>query len=356
MPEMTMRRRMLAVLRGEPHDRVPFVIYRGMAPSKEAWDLIGRENLGVLAWTGVCTSHTPNCHREVQPFELNGRPARRTIIHTPEGTLSDVYVDAAVSAHPHEHFIKEPADYKILLAVLRDRSYTPDPEGWLAAWKEIGDDGLPHTSIGRTAFQALWIEWVNAFDLAAHMVDEPALMEEVFDAMNADMEKVFLVACQVVRQVPVPYLLLPDNITAPMIGEVNFRKYCLPMYRKLRQMLDDIGSDSPVAVHADGDLKPLWRAFAESPVGWFDSLSPPPDNDTSVADALSLWPNAGVGINYPSSVHLRSKKEIYDTTMEILEQGGRSRRLQIQISEDSPPDAWKKSYPQIVRAINDFFA
>jgi hypothetical protein len=354
MAEMTMRQRMLAVIRGEPHDRVPFVSYRGMAPWEDAWKLIGRNNLGVLAWTPACNSQTPNCHREVEQVELDGRPARRTALHTPAGKLTDLWVDAAIAAHAHEHFIKAPADYKILLALLRDQHYTPNVDGWLAAWKEIGDDGLPHTSIGRTAYQALWVEWVNPFDLAAHMADEPALMEEVFAAMNADMAKALAAACELVRAAPVPYVLFPDNITAPMIGEANFRKYCAPMYLKLRDMLDEIGSDIPVAVHTDGDLRPLWKAFAESRVGWFDSMSPPPDNDTSVADALREWPDAGVGINFPSSVHLKSEQEIYETTMEILAQGGRSNRLQIQISEDTPPGAWEKSYPQIVRAIDEF--
>ncbi len=357
MSEMTMRQRMLAVLKGEPHDRVPFVSYRGMAPWEDAWKLIGRNNLGMLAWTPACNSHTPNCRSEAEQVQLdNGKTARRTTIHTPAGSLSDLWVDTAVAAHPQEHLIKEPADYKVLLAMVRDQSFTPNLEGWLAAWNEIGDDGLPHTSVGRTAFQALWVEWVNPEDLAAHMYDEPALMEEVFAAMDAAIELALAAACEVVRQAPVPYLLFPDNITAPMIGETNFRKYCMPMYRKLREMLDAIGSDIPVAVHADGDLKPLWKAFAESPVGWFDSLSPPPDNDTSVADALREWPNAGVGINYPSSVHLKGEQDIYETTMEILAQGGRSHRLQIQISENTPPGAWKKSYPQIVRGIDDFYA
>jgi len=356
MAEMTMRRRMLAVLTGQPHDRVPFVQYRGMAPTAEAWELVGRENLGLLGWSGVYSCQTPNCHSETEQFELDGNTARRTTLHTPEGELQEVWVDAAIAAHLHEHYIKEPADYRALMALVRDRQYRPEPAGWLAAWNDIGEDGLPHTSLGRTAYQQLWIEWVNPTDLAAHMADEPALMEEVFATLDEAMEKVFAVACEVVRQAPVPYLVLPDNITAPMIGERYFRRFCVPMYRRLREMLDAVGSDIPVAVHADGELKPLWKAFGESGVGWIDSMSPPPDNNTSVADALREWPNTGVGINFPSSIHLKDEEAIYQATMEILEQGGRSHRLQIQISEDFPPDAWRKSYPQIVRAIDDFFA
>jgi hypothetical protein len=33
----------------------------------------------------------------------------------------------------------------------------------------------------------------------------------------------------------------------------------------------------------------------------------------------------------------------------------RRAELQIQISENMPPETWRKSYPQIVRAISDYF-
>jgi hypothetical protein len=104
----------------------------------------------------------------------------------------------------------------------------------------------------------------------------------------------------------------------------------------------------------DGDLKPLWDAIGESPVRLIDSFSPAPENDTSIADAIRMWPEMRLCPNFPSSIHLAEPEVIYETTMELLEQGGRTGRLQIQISENMPPGAWKKSYPQIVRAIHDF--
>ena len=61
-----------------------------------------------------------------------------------------------------------------------------------------------------------------------------------------------------------------------------------------------------------------------------------------------------LGVNFPSSVHLGTEEVIYAKTMELLEQGGLSGRLQIQISENVPPGMWRKSYPQIVNAIDDF--
>ncbi len=104
----------------------------------------------------------------------------------------------------------------------------------------------------------------------------------------------------------------------------------------------------------DGDLTPLWQAISESPVTVIDSLSPPPAHDPSVADARREWPEMRLGVNYPSSVHLADEETIYRTAFEIAEQDGRAGRTWIQISENVPPGSWRKSYPQIVRALRDF--
>ena len=114
-----------------------------------------------------------------------------------------------------------------------------------------------------------------------------------------------------------------------------------------------VGTGKPVYVHMDGDLKPLWSAIGESRVRGLDSLSPPPDNDTSAGEAAEHWPEMRLGINFPSSVHLRSEREVYERARIILDEAGQTGRLQIQISENVPPGAWRRSYPQIVRAIED---
>lgn len=60
---MTMRERMLAFIRGEEVDRVPFVQYDGIVgPNEEVWDLIGRESMGILRWIRPYELQHPNCH------------------------------------------------------------------------------------------------------------------------------------------------------------------------------------------------------------------------------------------------------------------------------------------------------
>ncbi len=357
MSEMTMRERMLAVVQGKAHDRVPFVQYDGLAgPTQEIWATIGRQNMGLLRWCGVFWHDTPNCRFSVEHAENDGRKTFRRTLHTPAGNLFEDRVQEPTygTYAARSHFVKEPADYKVLMACFRDATVRMTLDGVDKVFKELGDDGLPHTSLGRTPYQQLWVEWVCLEDLCLHMVDEPALMEELFALMFDLQRRQMQIAIDACRQRPIPYLNFGDNITAPVIGENYFRRFCVSQYRQLAGMLDAAGLDLPVFVHMDGDLKPLWSAIGDSCVRGLDSFSPKPDNDTTVAEAIAMWPQMRVCLNFPSSVHLRNEDQIYAEARKILDEGGHSGRLQIQISENVPPGMWKKSFPQIVKAIRDF--
>ncbi|MFO8086104.1 MAG: hypothetical protein R6U27_17480, partial [Desulfobacterales bacterium] len=75
--------RMLAVVRGEWHDRVPFVQYAGITgPDSDALvrDIVGPENIGFLQWAYAHRADAPNCRFEMERIEANGTPGfRRTL-------------------------------------------------------------------------------------------------------------------------------------------------------------------------------------------------------------------------------------------------------------------------------------
>lgn len=355
---MNMRERMLAVVEGRPHDRVPFVQYSGLAgPDKEIWGLIGRENMGLLAWTSVHRFESPNCRFVYEDIVRDGRPGTRTILRTPEGDLSEERLTEPTfgTSAAHTHFVKEPEDYRVLMAYLRDIQVHKDLDLLIHTIKAMGEDGLPHTSLVRSPYQQLWIQWVSLQDLPIHLALFPEIMEEVVALLFEVQGKVIDTACLAIQEgTPVPYLVFPDNITAPAIGEEYFRKYCVASYEMLANRLEEIGKRAPIFVHMDGDLKPLAAAIAESPVLGLDSFSPRPDNDMHVSEAVTLWPETRLCLNFPSSVHLSEPDAIFAQAMQILEEGGHTGRLQIQISENVPPGVWKKSFPEIVKAIQAF--
>jgi hypothetical protein len=348
---MTNRQRLLAVLRGGDLDRVPFIQYEDVAaPDEEIWSVFGRNAMGLLRWTEAHSLASPSCRFVSEPFTRDGLRGQRTVLSTPRGTLNEetLYEPTYGAGSIKKHFVVDRRDWEIYLSYLRDVVVVPDAEKVLAADRELGDDGLPHVSVIRTPYQHLWIAWVALDDLVAALVDWPDLTTEVVAELVRIEREVF----RAVAAAPVPYVVFPDNITAPPIGEVYFRRFCVPLYDELGAMLAE--RRIPVFVHMDGDLKPLWEAIGESRVEGLDSLSPPPDNDTSAGAAVRMWPKMKVFLNYPSSVHLRDAQAVYETTCGILEEAGHSGRLSIQISENVPPGVWRSSFPPIIHAIEQF--
>ncbi len=351
---MTMRERMLAMVQRRTHDRVPFVQYDNIAaPNDEVWSLVGRENMGILRWAQLYRLDSPNCSIEGLDSQRGGFRCRITIITTPAGGLTEEKLFEPVygSASIRKHFITEPDDYPAFAAFLRDIRVVKDTQEYAGILSGLGDDGLPIVRVERTPFQQMWVQWVSLADLCAHMVECPDAVEECFHLLANIGRRTFAVVREAADEFFVPYVDIPDNITAPAIGPRLFERYCLPLYQELSAMMAE--KDIPVFVHMDGDLKPLWSLIGESGVRGLDSMSPPPDNDTSVADAIREWPEMRLGVNFPSSVHLAEPEVIYETASRLIYEAGHSGRLQIQISENVPRDVWRKSYPEIVRAIRD---
>jgi hypothetical protein len=295
----------------------------------------------------------PHCRYEHEWFTTDsGGRGLRVTLHTPAGDLWEElrYEEGYNSAARSKHFVTEPADYGPFLAYLRDCQVVPRLDIMESDRRELGDDGHPLVATPRTPYQQLWIEWTGLDNLAYHMVDVPEQVEAALAEMDRLMHAVFDLVCQA----DLDFVDFPDNITAPILGEARFRQYCVPYYQELAARLAPRGV--PVFVHMDGDLRPLHAAIAESGVRGLDSFSPQPDNDTSVAEAVRIWPEMRLFVNFPSSCHLLPPDQVRETALRLLEEGGWTGRLQIQISENVPKGAWRTSYKAIAEAIAEYGA
>jgi len=350
MTEMTMRDRILAVVRGESLDRVPFVMYDGMLPNDEVRDVVGRDRLGLMRWCKVYRVEHPHCHIESEDYYRGEKKWQRNTLHTPVGSIYEerAFETAYDSSSVRRHYIQEPADYEVFWAYLEDCVILENYGQFHRDQHDLGDAGVPLVSVERTPYQQLWVRWTGLENLGFHMVDCPDRVAHTVHLLTERAEAIF----RIMRDSPAPFVDFPDNITAPTIGPSRFTQYCVPLYNRLADMLDDRGV--PVFVHMDGDLKPLWQAISDSRVGGIDSLAPAPDNDTSVAQAASMWPEMRLFVNFPSSVHLRPYGGVRAVADEMLRAAGHTGRLQMQISENVPHGVWRTSLPAIADAIDAF--
>ncbi len=352
MSTMTMRDRILAVVAGRATDRVPFVMYDGVLPVDQVFAHVGPQRIGLLRWSAVHRVEHPNCRFVTDTFYIGSTKWQRTTLFTPRGSIYEERAFEPVydSSSIRKHYVETPADYEVLWAYLEDSVILPDYDRYYRDASELGEHGLPLAAVERTPYQQLWIEWVGLDTLPYHFADYPEHVARTIALLQERARRIFEIA----RHSPAPFLDFPDNITAPAIGPQRFRQYCVPLYNELANMLAERGA--VVFVHMDGDLKPLWQEIAASRIGGLDSFSPQPDNDTSVAEAVALWPDKRLWVNFPSSVHLRPADQVRAEAEAILAAAGHTGRLQIQISENVPLEVWRTSFPAIADAIDAFGA
>jgi hypothetical protein len=350
MKTMTMRERMLAVVQGREMDRVPFAMYDIMFPPQEAFDLLGHGQIGLIRYRPIYRIEHPHCGWESEFFVDDGAKWQRNTLHTPRGDLYELRIFEPVfdSSTARKHFVESRKDYEILWGYLEDSTVLDNYEQYYQDCADLGDDGFPKAECERTPWQQLWVEWVGLDALSWHLADWPEHVEHTIELLMRRARQIFEIA----RCSPAPYIDIPDNIAAPAIGPARFRKYCASLYNELADLLAETGR--PLYVHMDGMLKPLWKEIAASRVGGLDSFTPTPDCDTSVAEAVAIWPEKRLWVNFPGSVHLAEPDAIRATADEILATAGHTGRLQIQVSENVPLDRWQTSYPVIAEAIESF--
>lgn len=347
---MTMRQRMLAVVEGREHDRVPFAIYEILLPIDEVHRVVGQDRIGLIRFCSIFRAETPNCRWDRQNYYQNGTRWQQNVLHTPKGDLTElrVFEPAFDSSTAHKHFVETRQDYERLWSYLEDAVLMDNYDQYYRDVAELGETGIPKPEIERTPWQQLWVEWVGLEALSVHLADWPDHVEHTIALLEKRARQTFEIAARS----PAPFICIVDNLTAPAIGPARFRKYCVRLYDELGTMLAE--RNIPLFVHMDGFLKPLWKDIARSRVGGLDSFTPTPDCDTPVADAVAMWPEKRLWLNFPSSVHLSSPDQIRATANEILAAAGHTGRLQIQISENVPLDVWRISMPVIADAIDAF--
>ncbi len=351
MKTMTMRQRLLAVIHGEVPDKVPLIMYDDLMlrEDKATYASFG-DQIGRLRWSLVHKVITPHCRTVTEEFYDGETRCERSTLYTPAGSLVQVraFEPAYDSGSYRKRYVEDPQEYEVLWSYLDDGIVVEDFDRFYSDQALLGDSGLPLTAVERSPFQQLWVEWVDLDTLSFHLADCPDRVEKTIAMLTERARRIY----EIVYRSPVPMIDFPDNITAPVIGLNRFVKYNVPLYNEVADRLAE--KKVPVFVHMDGNLRPLWQAIAESRLGGIDSLSPTPDNDTAVAQAIAMWPRMSLFVNFPSSVHLRPYDEVRAEAECILEAGGHTGRLEIQFSENVPYHAWRTSFPAVVDAVEGF--
>ncbi|UCD73446.1 MAG: hypothetical protein JSW01_02035 [Candidatus Bathyarchaeota archaeon] len=195
-----------------------------------------------------------------------------------------------------EFAVKNTEDYDVLKFIIENTHYEPYYFAIEDQQKRLGDDGIVVARIGYSPFQRLLIQWVGP-RLYIHHARQRELVDAVYSILEERCEaELFPIAADS----PTEVVLYGDNIDGVLVSPQIFEEYHLPSYTKCAEMLHAKGK--LLDVHMDGRLKNISSLIANSDIDIVEAFTPPPMGDFSIEEALSMWKEKILWVNFPSSV------------------------------------------------------
>lgn len=345
---MTPRERVLAVLRGEPVDKVPFTIYENFIPQCEVERRLRNEGLCIVQrQIPAYIIETPNCITETYSYIEQGRPRLRTTIRTPLGEISTIQEPAGFTSWTLQRFFKGPGDYKVLMFMVEDEQFRPNYEAFAEAEKWMGDDVILRAGVGTCPLHKIMIHWMGVETFAIEWMENRDEILKLEMAMRTKLREVY----RILAEAPITHANFGGNETPEVMGPPRYQEFCLPLFNECAEIFHQKGK--LLGTHNDGNNKPWAKALAASGLDYLEAFTPAPGTDMSLSEALEAWPDKVLWINFPSSLHLSSIEKIKQTTRQLIEAASGINRLIIGITEDVPPDRWQENLLAISGAINE---
>ncbi len=346
----TPRERLIAALKGDTPDRIPFSCYESIVPQGEA---VRRELFG-LGLVSLIRLHPFRFrYRNVEFVQEdkteNGEPVRIKSFTTPVGVIwqKNLFDPGYHSEWPVKHYVTAPEDYDILEYVFRDEAYEPDPQGFLAADRQYGPNGLAIPRAADPPYQELWRRFTGLERFCFDLKDHPRKIETILDAMNDRRRRMW----QIVAAMPSEFCCSGGNISEDMVSPSVFQKYLAPHFAEEASIMRKVGKRT--MNHMDGRLGILLDAIGDSAVDIVEAFTPPPNGNLSVTDARRRWKDKVLSINFPSSVHLSDNRTIRETTLSLLEEAAPGNGFVVGITEDVPAFVIERSLRTIAETLSE---
>jgi hypothetical protein len=355
---MTERERMLAVYRGETPDRVPFFLDLShwfnqkhhipfdlsQAHMEPEWELIQfHKDAGI----GFYVPNVSSFYDVTFPADIVSTATKAPTpegpeitwrIETPLGAIERKrkWEEQSYSWNVSQWGISTAQDLCVLGYALGHRRYEPAWERYEPWVDALGGLGVVYMSIGYSAMGHLLAYWMGIEKTIFATVDMPDVLHEVVDQINDNL----LEGVDMVCRGPAEVILMGDNFSGDIQPPHFFKEWSEPFYAEAIRRVRDAGKFS--AVHIDGRLKGILKAFSEIGASCADAVTPAPMGDLTPRQCrLEAGPDMVLSGGVPPSVWTNdmSDEAFTQTVLDWLAIRKMSPRIVANAGDQVPPGA-----------------
>jgi len=354
---MNGRERIMAALRHEEPDVIPFSIYiktlhlAGLA-LYEPWRRLLDKGLCIHAAMAVQTHKviSPNATMDIthhygsatswSPVDLliawNSQHEITGNISTPVGNttlkakVESLDLSFMLPWFPEDgYIIKNLDDYNVIKYLIEDTEYTPNYDDIKEFQMILGNYGIIPAFVPKSPFQSmLMLMGARRLSLDYYM------HQKEFDDLYRAIYKKELEIYKIAAESPAEVIWGPDNVTSLITSPKFFEKYSLPFYNEVADIFHK--HDKIYVVHMDGELKSLGELIAKSRIDVIEGFTPPPVGDLPIAEARKIWKDKVIWANFPEPVSLQGQGAVRKMTYEMLKSAAPGDRFLMAITESFP--------------------
>ncbi len=363
---MNPRDRVLTLLGGGQPDRVPWfgdldywataLIARGERPPDfklSADYLEWHRDLGVgfylqgpEPFRGVPDGYTVREWRE-------GRDHFREIT-TPKGTLRECWRDMPEShtISPVEHLVKSADDLPAYRFMHEHTTYQPHMEVLERRRGQIGGQGILVAYLPKSPLMQLVALDSGIMAVAEMFAEEKDELEATLRVLAESRAPAARIAVDSIAEV----LMIPENLSAEMIGPSWFNAYMRPWQEEWAAEIRRAGKHS--CVHMDGTLRGLLREECSVGLTFLEALTPAPVGDVPVEEWDSyrdghdvvLWGGLP-GVYFSPTVTDREFDRHLRATLEVMR---REPRYVLGVADQVPPDVVEDRVRRVASMVEEF--
>jgi len=392
---MTERERMLATIRGEPTDRIPwaprmdlwYIALRGrgsLPPRFAGLDTAGiADELGVgchavradytrprppedLALRGLGLDNHPDYPFRTElrgldcAFESDGENFR-TIIRTPVGEVKTHLQQTAAMTRDgislpfmRKYAIESVDDFEAVAKVFEHLEVVPTPENYAAFHRRVGERGLAVASgpLAASPIHLILHELAPMDRFFYLYADHREEMQALAERMRPYFEQMLeaLVACRA------ELLFWGANYDQDLTWPPFFAEEIAPWLRRAGERAHASGKF--LLTHTDGENRALLPLYPDCHFDVAESVCPTPMTSCSLAEVragvgptTTVWGGIPSVALLPNSMDDGSFEDYLDSLFAEIETG---ERLILGVADNVPPDAAMERMEQIGERIEDF--
>lgn len=337
----SIRWRLEQAIAGEPIQRPVFAVYDWFVRNRLIdWPSLFALGLGQINHADLIQYHRPHLEIVETTRLVDGQERRDVRWITDIGELHEWYL----GEWRQEYLIKDAYDYRIMARAWTDTTLRASDELFNQSEQQLGDAGITVAQMGRTPFQQIQIDYAGLERFSYDIADQRPELLELLELLNdIKLQEFRAIAGSAAR-----HIKLWENLSIETMGPHLYRRYLVPFYRRIFEILD--GTDKALQVHYDGKLALIADQIEELPFAGLDSLTPPPEGDLTTAEARRRWPDKFFWLHPTLTWYSLPPQELVERILGMIQAAGPYRYCLL-ISEEVPPN-WQTTVPLILDALN----